>query len=130
MWRSGFVAAETAVIPLTCARVWQVISDLRAKLSNSFYPTNVLNNDDQGILTRDGSSVILVPSNGYTFERTPTQVRELERRGHGGPFHSVNRAVNRLDALNIPSASGNSICMLVPGPTSSALSLPRLDIRQ
>ena len=56
------------------ARDSQVISDLRAKLSNAFYPANVLNNDDQGILTRDGNSVILVPSNGYTFERTPTQV--------------------------------------------------------
>ncbi len=53
----------------------QVISDLRAKLSNASYPTNVLQNDDQGLLTRDGKSVILVPSNGYTFERTPTQVR-------------------------------------------------------
>ena len=52
----------------------QVISDLRAKLSNSFYPTNILKNDDQGLLARDGNSVILVPSNGYTFERTPTQV--------------------------------------------------------
>ncbi len=53
----------------------QRISDERAKLSNSFSTTDALANDDQGITTRDYSSVILVPSNGYTFERTPTQVR-------------------------------------------------------
>ena len=52
----------------------QAISDERAKLSQSFDPGNVLENDDQGITSRDYSSVILVPSNGYTFERQPAQV--------------------------------------------------------
>jgi len=74
----------------------QVISDLRAKLSNSFYPTNILKNDDQGILTRDGNSVILVPSNGYTFERTPTQVRA--RRAQGSDPDGVCLARERLAA--------------------------------
>ena len=55
-------------------RCLQRISDERAKLSNSFSTTDVEKNDDQGITTRDYSAVILVPSNGYTFERTPTQV--------------------------------------------------------
>ena len=55
----------------------QAISDQRAKLSNSFNPSNILANDDQGITTRSFGSVILVPSNGYTFERTPNQVSPL-----------------------------------------------------
>ena len=60
----------------------QAISDERAKLSNAFDTSDLLQNDDQGITNRDYSSVILVPSNGYTFERTPTQVGTLLAR-HG-----------------------------------------------
>ena len=56
----------------------QAISDERAKLSDSFYPDDLLANDDQGITTRDFSTVILVPSNGYTFERGPNNVRVVE----------------------------------------------------
>ena len=51
----------------------QAISDLRAKLSLSFFPNDLLANDDQSITKRDFSSVILVPSNGYTFQRSSTQ---------------------------------------------------------
>ena len=46
-------------------------------LSQRRDPTNMLYNDDQNIISEtDGSTTILVPSNGYTFGRTPPQVRQ------------------------------------------------------
>ena len=53
----------------------QAISNLRATLSNRRYPNDSAQNDDQNIISeQDGHTTILVPSNGYTFSRTPTQV--------------------------------------------------------
>ena len=52
----------------------QAISDWRAKLSQRYDPTNPLQNDDQNIIQDDGVTPTLVPSNGYTFDRIPTQV--------------------------------------------------------
>ena len=59
-----------------CCVSAQAISDLRAKLSNSYAPTDVLKNDDQNILQSDNKTPILVPSNGYTFDRIPAQVSQ------------------------------------------------------
>jgi len=52
----------------------QAISDLRARLSSMYYPGNMLQNDDQNIIQADGVTPTLVPSNGYTFDRIPSQV--------------------------------------------------------
>ncbi len=52
----------------------QAISDHRARLSKSYYPADKLANDDQGIFLADNVTTNLVPSNGYTFDRTPAQV--------------------------------------------------------
>ena len=57
----------------------QTISDLRARLSSMYYPGNLLQNDDQNIINADGKSPILVPSNGYTFDRIPSQVSAFGR---------------------------------------------------
>ena len=66
----------------------QAISNLRATLSNRRYPTDMGQNDDQNIISElDGHTTILVPSNGYTFSRTTTQVRL------GAPF-AVTGKVN------------------------------------
>lgn len=55
----------------------QAISDYRARLSKSYNPTNKLANDDQGILLLDNVTANLVPSNGYTFDRTLAQARDV-----------------------------------------------------
>jgi hypothetical protein len=55
---------------LRCA---QAISNYRAALSGTA-GSSVLQNDDQWILNTATNTPILVPSNGYTFERTDWQV--------------------------------------------------------
>ena len=47
---------------------------MRARLSSMYYPNDRLQNDDQNIVQADGKSPTLVPSNGYTFDRIPSQV--------------------------------------------------------
>ena len=54
----------------------QAISDLRARLSGGYNPGNVLANNDQNIIKADGVTPILVPSNGYTFDRIPQGVSQ------------------------------------------------------
>ena len=57
----------------TCARAGQAISDYRAELDGTRSPDK-LANDDQWIVDSDSDTPVLVPSNGYTFERSPWQV--------------------------------------------------------
>ena len=52
----------------------QAISILRAKLSGGYVAGNALATNDQNILQTDNMTPNLVPSNGYTFPRTPAQV--------------------------------------------------------
>ena len=54
--------------------VLQAISNYRATLSDS-RSSNILQNDDQWITDTSTNTPVLVPSNGYTFERTDWQVR-------------------------------------------------------
>ncbi len=51
----------------------QAISNERAALDGT-RSSNVLGNDDQWILNTTSNTPVLVPSNGYTFERTAWQV--------------------------------------------------------
>ena len=52
----------------------QAISNERATLDGTRSTSNVLQNDDQWILNTTSNTPVLVPSNGYTFERTAWQV--------------------------------------------------------
>ena len=52
----------------------QAISNYRATLSGT-RSSNALQNDDQWITDASTNTPVLVPSNGYTFERTDWQVR-------------------------------------------------------
>ncbi len=52
----------------------QAISNYRATLDGT-RSSDLLKNDDQWILNTTSSTPVLVPSNGYTFERTPWQVQ-------------------------------------------------------
>ena len=73
---ASFVSGWHRALPTTrpCLRL-QAISDWRAKLSERWNPTDALANDDQNIIQSNGVSPTLVPSNGYTFDRIPSQVR-------------------------------------------------------
>ena len=48
---------------------------LRAKLSDGWVPQNPPLTNDQNIINADGVTPNLVPSEGYTYPRTPAQVR-------------------------------------------------------
>jgi hypothetical protein len=58
-------------------QVTKAISDWRAKLSFRYDPNNALINDDQNIIQSNGVSPTLVPSNGYTFDRIPSQTTAI-----------------------------------------------------
>ena len=81
-------------------RCEQAISDLRARLSSMYYPNNRLQNDDQNIIQSDGVSPTLVPSNGYTFDRIPSQVSSSGRAGGG----SLGRAPHLCAIMPRPCA--------------------------
>ena len=71
----------------------QAISNLRATLSNRRYPNDEGQNDDQNIISeQDGHTTILVPSNGYTFSRTPSQVRRTDPKPSRAPHVGKARA--------------------------------------
>jgi len=50
----------------------QAITDHRARLSNS-YSSDPLQMDEQNIIMAGTNNTVICPSNGYTFQRTPTQ---------------------------------------------------------
>lgn len=86
-------------------------------LSQRRDPNNVLANDDQNIISEiDGRTTILVPSNGYTFGRTPTQVICLSS---GPAAHDPNKGVaGRITLHPAPDwKSGTERLQLVPGCT-------------
>ena len=55
----------------------QAISELRAKLSNGWFPNDPTTTNDQNILQADNVTPNLVPSEGYTYPRAPNDVRVL-----------------------------------------------------
>ena len=65
---------QHCVIEYCCLRV-QAISVYRAMLSERYVPGNIDETDDQNILLADDVTPDLVPSNGYTYDRIPSQVR-------------------------------------------------------
>ena len=52
----------------------QAITDHRARLSNS-YSSDPLQMDEQNIVMNGTNNTVICPSNGYTFQRNPTQAR-------------------------------------------------------
>ena len=103
----------------------QAISDWRAKLSQRYDPTNTLQNDDQNILKANNVTPILVPSNGYTFDRIPSQVRHriLDQGvwvpsrpgGHGtGCSELAPSMVARIWPSNISMCCWPICCLHVP----------------
>ena len=68
-------AASRSGCALKSPYALQAISNFRANLSNEDSQTNGLYNDDQNILAKGTNNSIICPSNGYTFPRSPPQVR-------------------------------------------------------
>ncbi len=58
----------------SCFGLAQAITDHRARLSNS-YSSDPLQMDEQNIVMNGTNTTVICPSNGYTFQRNPTQAR-------------------------------------------------------
>ena len=83
----------------------QAITDHRARLSNA-YSSDPLQMDEQNIVMNGTNNTVICPSNGYTFQRTPTQARA----GRNADFLQ-STAPWRFWSPKPPSASLSFVCL-------------------
>jgi len=112
----------------------QAISNYRATLDGT-RSSDLLKNDDQWILNTTSNTPVLVPSNGYTFERTPWQARVKPDGASGYPVvcshlwgHLMLQRSGKDPALSISRFDWLGVvpkCACTPSPLcpNSALSL-------